>query len=55
MIYVNHVGAQTDLIFDGGSLAVSAGGHVFLEMPYFEEALHIIELEKLKAIQVRRT
>ena len=49
MIYVNHVGAQTDLIFDGGSLAVSAGGHVFLEMPYFEEALHIIELEKAES------
>lgn len=48
MIYVNQVGAQTELIFDGGSLVMDAGGQVIEELPYFEEALHIVSLEDIR-------
>ena len=41
MYYVNHVGAQTEVIFDGGSLVLHADGTVIDEMPYFEESLRI--------------
>ncbi len=51
LIYVNQVGAQTELIFDGGSLMVSAQGHV-REMAYFEEQIECIELAELQ--QLRR-
>lgn len=44
LFYVNHVGAQTDIIFDGGSVVFSADGNVFDEMPYFEECLRCYEL-----------
>jgi NAD+ synthase (glutamine-hydrolysing) len=44
MFYVNHVGAQTDIIFDGGSIVMSPDGLVFDEMPYFEEHLDIYDL-----------
>ncbi len=37
VVYVNHVGAQTELIFDGGSLFMNEKGEVMLEMKYFEE------------------
>lgn len=37
LLYVNHVGAQTELIFDGGSMALDAQGHVLHELAYFEE------------------
>ncbi|MBX2890148.1 MAG: NAD+ synthase [Saprospiraceae bacterium] len=49
MFYVNHVGAQTDIIFDGGSLVFSAadGGQLYDEMPYFEEGLRLYELEEV--------
>ncbi len=47
LFYVNHVGAQTDLIFDGGSLVMSPDGKVFDEMPYFEECLQIYDLEEV--------
>ena len=49
MFYVNHVGAQTDIIFDGGSIVMSAaeGGRIFDEMPYFEEALKIYDLDEV--------
>jgi NAD+ synthase (glutamine-hydrolysing) len=37
LLYVNHVGAQTELIFDGGSMALDAQGNVLHELAYFEE------------------
>ena len=48
VFYVNHVGAQTDIIFDGGSLVISPNQSVHTEMPYFEEALKIIDLDEVK-------
>src|SRR6201996_6367294 len=39
LLYVNHIGAQTELIFDGGSLVFDASGKLIDEMPYFEESL----------------
>lgn len=47
MFYVNHVGAQTDLIFDGGSVVMSPNGQVFDEMPYFKETLRTYSLEEV--------
>lgn len=49
LFYVNHVGAQTELLFDGGSLAASPGGFVFDELEYFEEDLRIYDLETVGA------
>lgn len=48
MFYVNCVGAQTDIVFDGGSLVLSADGSVFDEMPYFEECLKVYQLEEVE-------
>lgn len=39
IVYVNTVGAQTELIFDGGSQIFSSQGHALLSMPRFEESL----------------
>ncbi len=47
MFYANHVGAQTDVIFDGGSLVVSPDGQVFDEMPYFKEGLKVYDLDEV--------
>jgi len=47
LVYVNHVGAQTDIIFDGGSLAISPNQKVMKELPYFTEAMEIIEVDEL--------
>lgn len=45
LFYVNHVGAQTELIFDGGSIVTNADGIVVEEMPYFQESFKIFNLE----------
>ncbi|MEM6831498.1 MAG: nitrilase-related carbon-nitrogen hydrolase, partial [Bacteroidota bacterium] len=49
MFYCNHVGAQTEVIFDGGSLVASPDGTIYDEMPYFEEAIQTYELDKVSA------
>ena len=47
IFYVNCVGAQTELIFDGGSLVVTPEGEVFDEMNYFEEEIKIYDLDEV--------
>ena len=44
LIYVNQVGAQTELIFDGGSLLVNKLGQVVEELSYFNEDIRTIDL-----------
>jgi NAD+ synthase (glutamine-hydrolysing) len=43
VIYVNQVGAQTELIFDGGSFMVDKQGKVVKELAYFVEDFAIVE------------
>lgn len=45
MIYVNQVGAQTELIFDGGSIAMNASGEVIAQLPFFEENISVVDLD----------
>ena len=45
LFYVNHVGAQTELIFDGGSVVTSPNGKIYDEMPYFIEEMRVYDLE----------
>jgi NAD+ synthase (glutamine-hydrolysing) len=46
LVYVNMVGGQDELVFDGGSVAVDAAGEVRFRAPLFEEGLHVLELER---------
>lgn len=39
LFYVNHIGAHTELIFDGGSLVFDNSGNLIDELPYFEEKI----------------
>jgi NAD+ synthase (glutamine-hydrolysing) len=50
VIYTNHVGAQTDLIFDGGSIVTDAYGTIKAQLPYFEESMQIIDMDNLSKI-----
>ena len=47
MFYVNHVGAQTEIIFDGGSIVMSPDGMVHDELPYFEACIRTYELSNV--------
>lgn len=45
LFYINHVGAQTELLFDGGSVVMDPHGSVFSELPYFEECIQTVDLD----------
>ena len=45
VVYCNLVGAQDELVFDGGSFALDARGEVKLQMPLFAEAHETVVLE----------
>ena len=47
LFYINHVGAQTELIFDGGSVIASPNGKIYEELPYFVEAIQHYELDEI--------
>jgi NAD+ synthase (glutamine-hydrolysing) len=47
MFYINHCGAQTELIFDGGSIVMTGTGVLVDELPYFEECIRHYELDQL--------
>jgi NAD+ synthase (glutamine-hydrolysing) len=46
LVYVNMVGGQDELVFDGGSVVVDAAGQVQFRAPLFEEDLYVVELER---------
>ncbi len=43
VLYVNQVGAQTELVFDGGSVLIGKNGEVIKELRYFEEDFLIVD------------
>ncbi len=49
VIYLNMVGGQDELVFDGGSFAMSADKEIKFRAPLFEEGLFIVDLESKKS------
>jgi NAD+ synthase (glutamine-hydrolysing) len=47
LVYVNHVGAQTELVFDGGSLVMDKNARIVEELAYFEEDFRVVDTHKL--------
>lgn len=45
LFYVNHVGSQTEIIFDGGSLVFNKLGELVDQLNYFKEDLRVYDLE----------
>ena len=48
LFYVNQVGAQTEIIFDGGSLVFDEEGFLLDEMAYFREDVKVYEFKEGK-------
>ncbi|MCD4772188.1 MAG: NAD+ synthase [Bacteroidales bacterium] len=47
LFYINHVGAQTELLFDGGSMVINKKGEIIEELKYFEEDFIVVDTKKL--------
>lgn len=45
VVYVNQVGGNDELIFDGGSMVINPEGKILGIAPFFKEAITIVDLE----------
>ncbi len=52
---INQTGAQTELIFDGGSLVVNPDGTIADEMKLFGEDYKIFDLNEIKKCTIKKT
>ncbi len=52
IMYVNQIGGQDELVFDGGSFAVDHRGEVIAQAPYWSEHLLPIHIEKQSVNQL---
>ncbi|MFC0397735.1 NAD+ synthase [Paraburkholderia rhizosphaerae] len=50
MVYVNMVGGQDELVFDGGSFVLDAQGEVVAKMPQFDEGHAIVEFDGARPV-----
>ncbi|WP_129716000.1 NAD+ synthase [Pedobacter sp. SYP-B3415] len=51
LFYVNQVGAQTEIIFDGGSLVFDEEGALKAEMKYFTEDVQVFDLAEVQNVR----
>ncbi len=51
VVYVNHKGAQTELVFDGNSCVLNADGEIVLQLKAFEEDFAVFQLSDLATKQ----
>jgi NAD+ synthase (glutamine-hydrolysing) len=49
VISVNQTGANTELIFDGASVAVNSRGEIIKQLPFFEEAIETFLFEEIQS------
>ncbi len=54
VLYVNQVGAQTELIFDGGSVYIDHAGEIVKELKYFEEDYLLIDTNNIGEKQLQK-
>jgi len=52
IIYVNQVGGQDELVFDGSSFVMNASGSVVQRIPAFVESIDYVDLDKLRDLKV---
>ncbi len=54
ILYCNQVGAQTELIFDGGSVFIDKSGEIIKELKYFEEDTLLVDTQNIGERQVQQ-
>ncbi len=50
VVYVNMLGGQDELVFDGNSFVMDGDGAVVMRAPPFEEGLYLVEFERVDGI-----
>jgi len=51
LIYVNLVGGQDEVVFDGGSFVFDSKGRQIFQAPHFREGLYVVDLDHPKPVR----
>ncbi len=51
VVYVNQVGGNDELIFDGGSMVINSTGTKVGQAPFFKEGMTMVDLENSSSVQ----
>ncbi len=55
LFYVNQIGAQTEHLFDGGSMVIDSSGNIIDELNYFKEDFKVYDFDENKNISFKQT
>ncbi|MCT4603095.1 MAG: NAD+ synthase [Marinifilum sp.] len=55
IVYVNQIGAHTELIFDGDSMVLNSKGDVACRLKYFEEDYKVIDIDEIEEKSIENT
>ena len=55
IIYVNQVGGQDELVFDGGSFVMNASGNVVQRISAFVESIDYVDLDQLRDLKAENS
>ncbi len=50
LVYVNRVGGEDEVVFDGGSFVLNADGELLFHAPSFEEGLFVVDLARARPV-----
>src|SRR5690554_1184693 len=53
IVYVNQTGAQTELIFDGGSVFINNHGEIIRELMYFKEDFQVVDIDDPGGVKIQ--
>ncbi len=54
IFYINQIGAQTELVFDGGSVFINLEGEIVKELKYFAEDFLLVNTENIGGKQLQK-
>ncbi len=54
IFYINQIGAQTELVFDGGSVFINLEGEIVKELKYFAEDFLLVNTEQIGEKQLQK-
>lgn len=53
LLYVNQVGAHTEIVFDGGSFLVNGKGEIVKILSLFKESIEVIDIDNIQPTEVQ--
>ena len=54
LIYINYVGCQDDLIYDGGTFVMNEKAEIIYQFDFFKESEKILNIERIESKKIKK-